>query len=86
MRDTSPEMEEKMYELIRKKTPEERIKMGFSMLAASKLLVTQAILRDNPHISPAGLRKEIFLKFYGNDFSPEEREKILRYLEKHTRP
>lgn len=80
MNDTSPEMQEKMYELISKKTPEERLKMGWSMYETSKYLVTQAILRENPSISEAELRQELFLKFYGNDFSPEESKKILEHL------
>jgi hypothetical protein len=80
MQDTPPEITEKMDELIRKKSPSERAKMGWSMYETSKQLVIRAILEEKPTISQAGLRKEVFLKFYGNDFSKEEQEKILEYL------
>ena len=80
MNDTSPEITEKMCEMIRMKTPEERFRMGCSMYDASRYLVTHAILRENPDISPAALRQELFLKFYRNDFNPAERQRILDYL------
>lgn len=80
MDDTSPEMAEKMREMIRKKTPLERLEMGCSMYATSKQLIIRSILEENPDISEKGLRQQFFLKFYGNDFNEEEREKILQYL------
>ncbi len=80
MDDTSPEMAEKIREMIRKKTPLERLEMGCSMYATSKQLIIRAILEENPGISEKGLRQQFFLKFYGNDFNEEEREKILQYL------
>lgn len=51
MRDTTPEMEEKMREMIRMKSPIERLKMGCSMYDTSKRLVPRAILEDHPDIS-----------------------------------
>ncbi len=84
MNDTSPEMHKKMHELIRQKTPEERAKMGWSMYLTSRYIITQVILQKKPDITPAELRKELFLAFYKNDFSPAEREKILHYLETGT--
>ena len=82
MDDTSPEIAEKMREMMREKTPTERVKMGFSMIETSRYLVTRFILENNPHISKAGLQKELFLKFYENDFGAAEREKILAHIEK----
>lgn len=84
MLDTNPEIEQKMYEMFRQKSPIARAKIGSSMHKTSKHLVTRAILEHNPGISKANLRKELFLKFYGNDFSPYERDKILQYLEANT--
>ena len=80
MNDTSPEVLERMREMIRQKTPQERLEMGCSMYDTSKYLVTRAILRENPNITPAALRQELFLKFYRNDFNPEQIEKILAHL------
>ena len=80
MNDTSPKMAEKMRELIRGKTPEERLKMGCSMYDLSKRLGIHSILASRPGLSPANLRGELFLKFYGDDFDAVKRQKILAYL------
>ena len=80
MRDTSPKITEKVLEMIRQKTPEERMMMGFSMYETSRQLIINAILEKNPGISLKDLRCEFFLKFYGADFKPGEREKILNHL------
>jgi hypothetical protein len=84
MDDTSPEIAEKMREMFQRKTPIERLKMGCSMYDTSKYLIICAILRENPKISKIDLRREIFLRFYGDDFNPEERDKIIKYLEQKT--
>ena len=80
MNDTSPQIEAKMIQMIRLKTPIERLKMGCSMFDFSKQLVTNSILRENPNLSPAFFRRELFLRFYGNEFDPVHREKIAKYF------
>lgn len=80
MRDTTYEMEEKMREMILEKSPVERLKMGVSMYETSRRLVIRAILEGNPGISETALKQELFLKFYGNEMQPEEREAILQHL------
>jgi len=80
MDDTSPEIKEKMIEMIQAKTPEERAKMGSSMYDTARALIVRAILEENPDISLAGLRQQIFLKFYGDDFDPATRDKILQAI------
>ncbi|MBF8264123.1 MAG: hypothetical protein HW387_1788 [Parachlamydiales bacterium] len=82
MNDTTFEMDEKMREMCRLKTPTERFKMGCSMYDASRYLITCSILRNNPDISKAGLQKELFLSFYRDDFKPTEREAIIAHFEK----
>jgi hypothetical protein len=84
MRDTTPEIVLKMCELIRLKTPFERLKMGSSMYETSKYLVTRAILEKNPTISKTEFKREFFLRFYGNDFNFADQEKILSHLAKCT--
>lgn len=80
MNDTPPAITEKMCEMIRMKSPIERLRMGCSMYETSRSLVIRAILERNPGISKARLRQELFLKFYGNDIDPVEREKILQHF------
>lgn len=81
MHDTSLAIAEKMREMIRSKTPLERLMMGCSMYETSRHLIKCSILASNPSISQMDLRKELFLKFYRNDFSPEECERITQYLQ-----
>lgn len=75
MNDTSPLIEEKVREMIRKKSPNERLRMGCSMRATSKQLIICSILNRNPTISDVELKQEFFLIFYGNDYSETERKK-----------
>ena len=84
MEDTTSEITEKMCEMIREKTPLERLKMGSSMYQTSKSLVVRAILEDNPNISQAHLRRELFLKFYSNDFDAITRDKIVKHIENYA--
>ena len=80
MKDTSPEMDLKMIGMMQARSPEERLEMGFSMYDFSRQLVTEAILRERPNISPIALRLELFERFYGNDFDSDQKRKILEYL------
>ena len=80
MDDTSPEIAERVREMFQLKSPQERLKMGFSMHKAAKYLVARAIWEETPIYSGAEFRKELFLRFYGNDFDPVTRQKILDHL------
>ena len=80
MEDTPPEIKEKMHALFRTKTLSERLEMGCSMYDTSRALIIDAIVRERPNISSALLRRELFLRFYGEDFEKEERERIVAHL------
>jgi hypothetical protein len=84
MLDTTPEMHQKMIEMMQKKSPSERVAMGSSMYETSKYLIIRSILEKNPQISNADLVKEFFLAFYRNDFSPAELENIIEHLQQHS--
>ena len=75
MKDTSEKMERIYNEMLMKKTPEERVKMFFSMLNAARRIVLSTI-KDKKH-----WRKEMFLRFYGDEFPPAQQEKIISALE-----
>ena len=80
MNDTSPEVAQRMMEMFRRKAPAERLAMGCSMFDFSKQLVIHSLLEEEPRLSPQELRERLFLRFYGNDFNGEQREKILRFI------
>ena len=81
MNDTSPEIEQKYQEMLLQRSGEERLKMGCSMHATAQALVRASVLQKDPLASPAAIRRELFLRFYGHEFDPETREKILLALE-----
>jgi hypothetical protein len=85
MTDTSPEMEKRFHQRLLRRSGQQRLKMGCSMHAASKALVRAALLRANPNASEAILRKLIFLRFYGSEFKPDARKRILAALAKSFR-
>ena len=75
MKDTSKEMERIYSEMLMKKTPEERVKMCFSMLNTARRIVLSTIKDEK------NWRKEMFLRFYGDEFTLAQKEKILCALE-----
>ena len=82
MRDTSAEMEQKFRSMLMKRSGEERLKMGCSMHATAQALIRASVLEDNPSATRAGIKKALFLRFDGQDFSPSTRKRILRALER----
>ncbi|MGH7206737.1 MAG: hypothetical protein ACREI2_11080 [Nitrospiraceae bacterium] len=81
MRDTLPEVEHRYRAMLLQRSGVERLKMGCSMHATAQALVKASILEKDPHASLGALRRALFLRFYGQDFDPQSREKILRTLE-----
>lgn len=68
-----------MLALMLKKSGAERLLMGFSMFDAAKHLVEASIAAKSGNTKGPNFKKAVFLRFYGNDFSPEVREKIFRF-------
>ena len=77
MRDTPPEIEDFFSRLLMKKTGAERLKMGFSMFNFARKQVEASIISSNPRADSREIKREIFMRFYGQDFTAEEQEKIL---------
>ena len=80
MTDTPPEFEAFFIQLIMKKTGAERLKMGFSMFNFARKQVVASIISGNPRADSREIKREIFMRFYGQDFTAEEQEKILRAI------
>jgi hypothetical protein len=78
VKDTPPEIELRFRNLLLKRSGEERLKMGCSMHAASLALVKASVSETDP----VTLKRTLFLHFYGNDFEPKRKNKILRALKK----
>jgi len=76
MNDTHPEMTAHFRNLMKAKSNEQRLLMGCSMFDTAKQIAQSAIYSQHPSISPEEMKKEIFLGFYGLDFSQADIEKI----------
>ncbi len=80
MNDTGPEIELRFPQMMMKKSGEERLKMGLSMFDMARRQVEASIKVNKPDADIRDIRKGIFLRFYGHEFSPEEQEKILKRI------
>lgn len=80
MNDTAPEIERRFQEMVMNKSGQERLKMGFSMFDMARKQVISSIIDSNPEADLTDIKKGIFIRFYGQEFSKEEQEKILRHL------
>jgi len=80
MFDTHPDVAIRFRELMMSKTGQERLLMGCSMYDTAKEIVRSAIYNNRPRITDAELKREIFLRFYGQEFSEADREKLLSAL------
>lgn len=54
--------------------------MGFSMFNLARKQALASIRRNKPTPSEEEIRKELFARFYGEDFSSEDQKKILRKI------
>ncbi len=76
MNDTLPEVAVQFRNLMKAKSNEQRLLMGCSMYDTAKQIVQSAVYSQRPAITPEEMRKEIFLRFYGLEFSQADKEKI----------
>ena len=81
MNDTHPEIAVRFRNLIMSKTGQERLLMGCSMFDTAKEIVRSSIFNNHPGISETEMRKKLFLRFYGREFSRVEREKMMFLLD-----
>lgn len=77
MNDTSDLIKEKLESNYASISGEEKLLMALSMFETARELVIASLPKD---ISESELRKELFLRFYGNDFDEDEKIKIIQRL------
>lgn len=80
MNDTHPDISVRFQNLMMLKSGEQRLLMGCSMYDTAKQIVRSSIYDKYPQISAGQMKKEIFIRFYGHDFSQPDAEKILSVL------
>jgi len=79
MNDTPPDVQERYDALFRRLSPQERLAMCGRMFSAARTLVRAGVIQQGAR-TEAEIRKQVFLRFYGNDFGEEERDKVLAHL------
>ena len=82
MYDTVPSVANRFRELMMAKSREQRLRMGCSMYDTAKKIAISAIRQQYPRISSKETKAEVFLRFYGAEFSDSQKEKILVALRK----
>lgn len=80
MNDTNPEIAALFRKLMMEKSGEQRLIMGCSMYDAAKQIVRSSIYNSRPGITKEQMRKEIFIRFYGQEFSQSDTDRILSVL------
>ncbi len=82
MMDTRPAVARAYRNFLLRRSGEDRLKMGCSMHATARALVRASVLAEDPLAPPAAVRRALFLRFYGQEFSADARQKILAALER----
>lgn len=80
MNDTHPDVAIRFINLMMLKSNEQRLLMGCSMYDTAKQIVRSAVRNGQPEITDAEMKEEIFLRFYGPEFSQADRAKLLSAL------
>jgi hypothetical protein len=80
LNDTETKIEEIYEKMLLARSGAERMRMVSSMHATAKALVMASLREKCPCAPEAQLRGLLFLRFYGNDFPSEERDRIYQHL------
>lgn len=72
-RDTTPDMAERYRRLLMARPGEDRLRMGCDMLDAA---IEMFFATLPPEMPERERRAQLFLRFYGREFSPDARERI----------
>jgi hypothetical protein len=80
MKDTPPAIERMFRDKLMQRTGAERLKMGCSMHSTAQALAKAYIAGQHSDAHPGELKQRLFLHFYGADFTPQERTRILSAL------
>ena len=80
MNDTSPDVAAQFDALMARRSGSDRVRMACEMFDLARALAVAGIRADHPGISGNDLRVRLFERLYGDDFSDEERSRILAAL------
>jgi hypothetical protein len=77
MTDTSPEFAQFYFDKIMSLSPKERLRMGSSLYDTAREIVLSSLPEN---MSETEKKVQLFLRFYENDFTKEQLEKIIKRI------
>ena len=73
MTDTTLEIQNKLNEIYKNKSGEEKLLIALKMFETARDIVLSSLPEN---LSDTQIRKELFLRFYGNDFNESLKRKF----------
>lgn len=80
MNDTPLEVEARLNALFARRSGSDRVRMACEMFHLARALMVANIRAENPDIAGGELRAKIFERTYHDDFSSEDRARIVERL------
>ena len=80
MKDTPPDVALALDALMARRSGSDRVRMACEMFDMARALAVAAITAAEPTIGRERLRVALFERFYGEDFSDEDRARIVATL------
>ncbi len=77
MNDTAVAVQRRFEQMLMRKSPEERLRMGCSMFTAARTIAEISIRANSPQILSSEMKRKLFLRFYGAEFSDSQIQSIL---------
>ena len=78
-KDTPAAVQKMSHDLLMRRTPAERVRMACSMQATARAII-RAGIPDDAWDTEKDLRIEVFKRFYREDFTPAEMDRIVEGL------
>ena len=78
--------EDHMRKLMAQRTPAERLQMCCRMFAGAKTLMQAGMAQQQGGAEVLDMRRQLFLRLYGADFSEDQRDTIMKALRIRQRP
>lgn len=84
MNDTPPEVDAAFTAMFATLAPSQRVRMMSEMFDTARRLLGSGIRAEQPGISAAELRVQVFLRTYRDDYAPADRDRIIAYIRKQA--
>ncbi len=80
MNDTPKQIQLRYTKMLMSRTPTERLRMVSRMYDSSRKLVISSIRSERGQLSSSQLRRQLFLRIYGSDFTAADRNRIINKI------